>query len=301
MHTVFVIGSAIPEITGDLSSFPQPGGDVTLSNMHESVGGCAMNILCDMHAHGLAPQALLPIGSGMWGEFTERDVTARGINNRAASVRGGQPHGFCITLVDSTGERTFLTSDTAQAVFTEELLENVHIPEGSYVYASGYELVSETGAVLARWLRKCYEEAPFHLVLDPGPLAVEVGRGIFVGLADIAEGITANEGEAQAIFAGDVSGSAGIESWVRAGLNLDRWVLVRSAESACLYRWAGEEVVASTIPFTRSDALVNTSGAGDAHTAGLLAGLAGGMTLEQAVAQGHAWARSVVERSDPHL
>lgn len=362
MKPILVIGSAIPEITGNVQDLPELGQDVTLTNMHESVGGCAMNILCDIHAQGGAALALLPIGSGMWGEFTQKEIRARGITNLAdpsvvfankdtqeseeknsldSPMRPS--HGFCLTLVDASGERTFLTSENAQAEFSDTLLEHMSIPPDAYVYASGYEITSDTGPVLARWLRSCFEENPFHLVLDPGPLAADCGQDIFGGLEEIAEGITANEEEVRAIFGKKEIGKekndsentasgeyvSNITRWLfsrkqksetelqkNAELKTDSamqlddqgdehshlpWILVRSSHAGTMYRVEDEELSMREIPFEKSRALVNTSGAGDAHTAGLMWALASGFSLEEAVNIGHEWARKVVELPDPHL
>ena len=85
-------------------------------------------------------------------------------------AKPGLDTGFVVSIVDATGERTFLTSRGAEATLTVADLDAVRPAPGDAVYLSGYSLAHPSNAAaLLDWLGSLGEE--HGVAFDPGPLA----------------------------------------------------------------------------------------------------------------------------------
>ena len=206
-------------------------------------------------------------------------------------AKPGRDTGFVVSIVDATGERTFLTSRGAEATLTAADLDPVRPAPGDAVYLSGYGLAHPSNAAaLLGWLGRLGEE---HLVVfDPGPLAVPSRVTCWHRCWRVRTGSPATPGRRPAHRGGGSGGrAAGADrSAARAG------VLVRVGPDGCLLGRRGFRT--EHVPGFGVEA-VDTNGAGDTHTGAFLAALASGAPAVEAVRRANGAAALSVTRRGP--
>jgi sugar/nucleoside kinase (ribokinase family) len=175
--------------------------------------------------------------------------------------------GFCVGFVEPDGERTFATSPGTEAELMPADLGHVDPEPGSAVYVSGYDLCYPgSGPAIADW---CERLGDVLLVLDPGPLADEIPDAVLAPVLSRTRLLTLNAREA-----GLLLGTSQPEA---APLAAGALVVVRDGARGCtLYggglrgatsRSGGMHLAAPAVT------MVDSTGAGDAHTGALLAEL----------------------------
>jgi sugar/nucleoside kinase (ribokinase family) len=231
------------------------------------------------------------IGTGPFAALAMTACAAEGIE----VLQPGKPGldtGFVITVVDATGERTFLTSRGAEATLTLADLGPVRPGPGDAAYLSGYGLAHPSNAAaLLGWLGGLDDE---RLVLfDPGPLAGALPDGVLCPVLDRADWVTCNAREG-ALLTG--SADPGEALRLLAGRLPRAGILVRIGPAGCLLGLPGSP--AEHVPGFGVEA-VDTNGAGDTHTGVFLAALAAGAGPAEAVRRANAAAALSVTRRGP--
>jgi sugar/nucleoside kinase (ribokinase family) len=200
--------------------------------------------------------------------------------------------GFSITFVTGDGERTFATSPGAEANLTAQVLDSIPISAADFVYVSGYGLAyPESGPALAGWLSRL--GAGVTVVVDPGPLVAEIPRPVMRAVAARCNWWTCNEREARLM-----TGAASPHDSIRRVAELvgRDGVLVRLGRDGCLLLISGHDV--QHLP-AESIEVVDTTGAGDAHTGAFMAALADGMSPLNAVRTANVAAGIAVSKHGP--
>jgi sugar/nucleoside kinase (ribokinase family) len=229
-----------------------------------------------------------------------------------------------VTLVDSSGERTFVTSRGAEATLSSADLSP---PEpDDLVYLSGYSLLHDANrAALIPWLATIPDGV--QVFFDPGPLVADIPSTALEPVLHRATWLSCNAAEAQAMtgfpapsaaaaalanrplpsdphFVPDLSTRTGREhsgqaqSHSRPTGELPRvgGVLVRDGADGCVLGVRGGGVV-KVAGFAVE--AVDLNGAGDAHAGAFLAGIAEGKEPVEAARWANAAAALAVSRRGP--
>jgi sugar/nucleoside kinase (ribokinase family) len=197
-----------------------------------------------------------------------------------------------ISVVDASGERTFLTSRGAEATLTAADLDPVRPAPGDAVYLSGYGLAHPSNAAaLLGWLGGLDDD---HLVVfDPGPLAGTLPDRVLRPVLGRADWVTGNARES-ALLTGSADPGEALRMLAarlpRAG------ILVRVGPEGCLLSLRGSPP--EHVPGFAVDA-VDTNGAGDTHTGVFLAALATRAGPAEAARRANAAAALSVTRRGP--
>ncbi|GAA1117270.1 PfkB family carbohydrate kinase [Nocardiopsis composta] len=288
---LFHVGAVIADVVLDVDALPEPGGDVFATASRTLPGG-GFNVMA------AAARAGMPVvyggahGTGPYGDMAREALRAEGVAV-AHPPKPGTDTGFCVALVDSSAERTFVTSLGAEGELTLDELRALRPAPGDFVYAVGYALMSgpRTGDLLA-WIGGLPEGV--RLVFDPAPVVGEIGGEALAAVlgrtdvlslnareAAITTG-TADTGRAAALLAGRIRGGG--------------TVVLRDAADGCLVAGAGAEPV--RVPGFPVRA-VDTNGAGDAHVGVFTAALAAGLDPVRAARRANAAAAIAVTRRGP--
>lgn len=207
-----------------------------------------------------------------------------------------QDSGYCVALVEGTGERTFITHIGAEGQFGYEQLEAIPLTAGDFVFVSGYSLASEANAQgLAAWLPTVPDDVT--VLVDPSPLVSELPPELYVPLFERADIFSCNAREAH-ILTGEESlddAARGLKRRVKPGAA----VVVRAGADPAVIAQGPNSLATLTHVQTFPADAVDTNGAGDAHAGVLLSGLAHGLTLEEAVLRANAAASIAVTRIGP--
>jgi ADP-ribosylglycohydrolase/sugar/nucleoside kinase (ribokinase family) len=284
------LGNVVIDLVLDVPDLPERGGDVLAGRTQTAPGG-GFNVMVAAARQGLRVSYAGAHGSGPFGDLARGALAVAGIEVLRPPT-AGLDTGFVVVVVDSGGERTFLTSRGAEAALTAADLAGLIPVPGDAVYLSGYGLVHPSNqAALLGWLDRL--AADTLVFVDPGPLVAAIPAGAVDQVLARADWVTCNAREA-ALLTGlaDPPGAAHALAR-RAGR---RGVLVRTGPDGCLI--GHRDAAAAQVPGFRVDVL-DTNGAGDTHTGTFIAALADGADERAAVTAANAAAALSVTRRGP--
>ena len=283
------LGNVVVDVVLSVPALPERGGDVIASRAEATAGG-GFNVMAAASRQGLRAAYAGAHGTGPFGTLARAALAQEGIDV-IQPVKTGLDTGFVLTIVEGSGERTFLTSRGAEATLTAADLELLHPAPRDAVYLSGYSLLhgSNLVAVLG-WLARLRDGAT--MFFDPGPLVGSIPASELSAVLGRADWLTCNAREA-AILAGSTDPRAAVTaltSRTRSG------VLVRTGPDGCLIGHQEGRVV--HVPGF-SVRVVDTNGAGDTHTGAFIAALAAGAAETAAALSANAAAALSVTRRGP--
>ena len=287
------LGNVVVDIVVTVPALPERGGDVLASRAAAAAGG-GFNVMAAAARQGLRTAYAGAHGTGPFGTLARVALAAEGIEV-IQPARAGLDTGFVLTMVETGGERTFLTSRGAEATLTAAELDGVSPAARDASYLSGYGLVHDSNrAALLGWLARL--GGGQVVFFDPGPLVGSIPAAALAAVLSRADWLACNAREA-AILTGradPLEAAAALAG--RAGPAGRTRVLVRTGPGGCLIARPGDEVVA--VPGFQV-AAVDTNGAGDAHSGAFMAALAAGGDDTAAARSANAAAAFSVTRRGP--
>ena len=286
-----LVGSVLVDILMYVDRLPERGGDCIARQTLLTSGG-GFNVLVGAARLGMPVAYAGRVGDGPMGTQIMADLTAAGIP-LILPRSTGEDSGFDIGLVESDAERTFVTAPGVEARLRLTDLSAISLLADDAVYVSGYDLCYPiSGAALEGWLPKLGSQ--YVLVMDPGPLVAEIPpvrleqvlcRTDLVSLS--AREICLLTGETKLPDA-----ARRLVPW----LAPSGWVVARAGAEGC---WIASETQHPLHLPARPTRAVDTTGAGDAHIAALLARLAVGEDMRTAAQVANIAASLAVERNGP--
>ena len=284
------LGNVVVDVVLEVPALPERGGDVLADRTQTTPGG-GFNVMVAAARQGLRVAYAGAHGSGPFGALARAGLADAGIEI-LQPPKADLDTGFVIAVVDSAGERTFLTSRGAEAALTAQDLAGLTPAPRDAVYLSGYGLLhpSNTDA-LRGWLGRLGQGTV--VFFDPGPLVESIPADVLEAVLARVDWVTCNARESTLLTGlADPRGAARALA-ERAGR---RGVLVRPGSAGCLIGYRDRDPV--TVPGFRVDVL-DTNGAGDAHAGTFIAALAGGAGEVAATRAANAAAALSVTRRGP--
>ncbi|EMK5833492.1 sugar kinase [Citrobacter sedlakii] len=282
---VTVVGAAVIDVIADAYALPWRGCDIELKQQSVNVGGCALNIAVALKRLGITATNALPLGQGVWAEIIRNRMAKEGLYSPIDHAQGD--NGWCLALVEPDGERTFMSFSGVENAWNADWLAQLSVPRGSLIYLSGYQLASPCGELLAHWLENLTDVTP---VIDFGPRIGDIPDALMARILACRPLVSLNRQEAD-IVSDRFTLSKEIRTfgaeWVR---RFAAPLVVRHDKDGA---WYFTDDAAGCVPAFPTT-VVDTIGAGDSHAGGLLAGLASGWSVADAVLLGNAVASWVV-------
>ena len=282
---VYVVGAAFIDLVMNTPQLPTKGDDVFVNSSAVTVGGCALNIARIHQSLGLEFVAAIPVGKGLWANHIRETFKQEGIG--ISQERDSGDNGWCIAMVEEDGERTFLSAGGVEADWTIENLRDLQVESNDIVYLSGYQLAADGGDVFLDWVEELDDSVT--VLMDLGPRLVDMSAEQLDRLNKRGVLYSINRREAE-LMAGEMNIPAFCEEL--SGKN-NQPVLYRVDKDGA-YLFSGNHEAKHIEPFATK--VVDTIGAGDAHAAGLLYGLAMGLSTAEAALIGNAVASDAVEQ-----
>lgn len=286
---VVIVGAAFVDLVMNTPQLPKRGDDVFVDSSSVTVGGCALNIARIHKSLGLNSQAAIPVGQGLWAGCIRETLSKEGIT--LTQERTGGDNGWCIAMVEKDGERTFLSSSGVEAEWSMEDLQKLNTDENAIVYLSGYQLASSCGDLFLDWIESLPHSV--DVVVDIGPRLVDVTEKQLQRLYDRSALLTLNRREAAILAAGQSEEQFCAELSCRIGQ-----AVIYRVDKDGAFVFEGEEQ--HHIQPVQAE-LTDSIGAGDAHAAGLIYGLAMGLSVLEATQIGNAVASHAVEQQGASL
>jgi len=284
-------GEAIVDVLMWVPALPERGGDMLAESAAVEVGG-GFNIMAAAVRQGLPVVYAGGHGTGPWGDKVRAALAGEGI--RLLRPDPDADTGFDVALVETGGERTFVTILGAESLRGPGAWDLVRVQPGDAVYVSGYGLVApESGRVLGVWAAGL--PAGVLLFTDPGPLVADIPAAVLDPVLARCDWWSCNQREA-GLLTGSGDPAEAARRLVRRTGRAD--VIVRAGPDGCVMatRRPGLAADLSHIPAPAVTA-VDTTGAGDAHSGVFLAGLAAGLTAGDAARRANAAAALTVTRA----
>ncbi|CDT45534.1 PfkB family carbohydrate kinase [Vibrio sp. 1CM2L] len=276
-----LIGAAVVDIVTETPALPKRGTDVELTEKGIHVGGCALNIAIALKKLGVESINALPIGQGKWADIITAAMAEKGLASSLQDPSGD--NGWCLALVEPDGERTFLSVSGVENNWNQQALEQLKLQDNAIIYLSGYQLSSACGEQIVTWLETL--PSGIELFIDFGPRIGDIPKPLFDRLIKLKPTISLNRQEAEVLGMQDIN--AFVEQWHNQyGCPL----ILRIDSDGALF--ATQDGYGNVAPFKAT--VVDTIGAGDTHAGGVLAGLASGWELPDAILLGNAVASYVV-------
>lgn len=283
LKRILILGSAVIDVIVTIDRLPLAGEDIPGLQKGMLVGGCAFNVSKILDDLQIPHDLCVPVGQGMYADRIREALHESGHEVLIEDDR--EDNGYCLSLVEKDGERTFISIDGIETKWQDGWLERLHAADYDYLYASGYGFQdgNSSGEVLLRFLGG--KKADAKLILDPGPRLL--GKQFEEKLLQLGPILEMNQAEAKAM------GQS--ENVCQAAENLHRRtgqpVIITMGQAGTLLHTTEEEEIIPTVPVKAID----TIGAGDSHTAGFIAALASGKSLREACREANHIAASVVQ------
>ena len=265
---VVVVGDVMVD-TFVITDRPLTSGEDHPMRSLRRVGGQAANTSAWLAWAGTPVYLVAVCGDDAEGDWAEQSLASVGVRTRL--VRDGGSTGSCLVIVDSTRERTMFSSPGANSVIAEvgrHQVEGVWNSLGStaltHLHLSGYLL--DRDPMLAVDLAR---HAPKNATVSIDTAAFHPSSDHRRALADLIAHLDVLIGTADELGAfSDSSVNADVASLARTWR--DRFngvVVVKQGSAGASVLADGELLQASALPTE----VVDTTGAGDAFTAGFLA------------------------------
>jgi sugar/nucleoside kinase (ribokinase family) len=274
--TIAVLGDVMADVVAAASG-PLARGSDTPARVRFAGGGQGANVAAWLGALG-APVAFIGrVGDDVAGREAVAALRGLGVDVRVA-VDPERPTGCCIVIVEPDGERTMLPDPGANDAPVE--LPGGLLRSGDHLHVAGYALLREGSRPGALTALAAARTAGATASLDASSAAL-LDRGSFAGVR--VDLVRANLDELRALTRGDDP---------RALLELAAEVVVTVGADGAVWTDGGRDERVPAEPVT----VVDTTGAGDAVVAGLLAARAAGAETRNALAAGcRAAARAVAQ------
>ena len=285
LHT----GNLVVDLVMTVPFLPERGGDVLATSAEATPGG-GFNVMAAAARQGLPVVYAGAHGSGPFGNQARAALHAEGITP-LTSPRTALDTGFVISLVDASGERTFVTSPGAEATLTLRDLTELRPDPQDIVYMTGYSLLyAANRAALIEWLPSVDPKAT--VVVDPGPLVDQIPQDALDLVLARADWWSCNAREATLLTGlGEPSAAAhALRARLRRGS-----VLLRTGPDGCLIE---DDGILQSVPGFAVDA-IDLNGAGDAHTGVFMASLADSLSPTAAARRANAAAALAVTARGP--
>ncbi len=202
---LILVDSVVVDIVLNVDALPQPGSD-TLVEHTDSFAGGGFNVMAAASRLGLASVYGGVVGLGPFASIAQEAMRQEDIVV-AAAPNDELDTGFVVAMVESGGERTFVTSVGAEATLSSDQLDELDVTSGDFVYFSGYALLHESNSrALLSFVRRIPAETRF--LFDPGPIVSDIAASFLEAVFERVDWFSCNEREARLLTECDDAGDA---------------------------------------------------------------------------------------------
>ncbi len=284
MSRIVVAGDVMTDVVATVGG-PIAHGSDTAARIVQRGGGAAANVAVWLARAGAAVTLIARVGDDLAGRMAAETLHAEGVDARL-TTDPVLSTGTCVVLVEPGGERTMLPDVGANAA-----LEAVPLPAGArHLHVSGYAVLHLGSRPAALALLAAARAAGLTVSVDPSsaaPLA-RTGPAAFLQWIAGADLLIPNRDEAAVL-----TGAADPEVAARSLTAHAREVVVKLGADGALWTDGTRVERAAAFPVPEAD----TTGAGDAFAAGLLAARAAGADPRAQLRSGCALAARAVARA----
>jgi ribokinase len=269
-----VLGDVMFDVVARLSGPLAPGSDShAVIRFHG--GGSAANTAAWLAEAGAEPLLVGRVGDDERGRAMHDELRAAGVE-AALTVDPELPTGTCIVLVGPDGERTMAPDAGANDGLSDADVSDELLGSAGHLHVAGYALLRSGSRPAARAVMSRALERGMSVSVDPSSAALL--SPAFLDHADGAGLLLPNAEEARML-----SGEHDPEQAARALAARFGEVVVTLGAEGALWTDGRESAHCDAVPV---ETVVDSTGAGDAFAAGLLAARMNGAAPAEALAAG---------------
>jgi sugar/nucleoside kinase (ribokinase family) len=286
---VLVVGDLMVDVIAAMSA-PLARDSDTPSTVTTHGGGSGANVASWLAALGVRTTFVGCAGDDALGRAALAALSNDGVDVSRVAVDATRATGTCVVLVEPGGERSMLPDPGANDMLVPGDLPISLFRPGRHLHLSGYTLLRDgsrdAGLVATRRAR----DAGMTVSVDPSSAALldAVGAPAFLGWTEGASLLLPNVDEALALSRASTAADGAAELATSYG----EVVVTLGAEGALWQRG----FITATAPAERTAEVVDTTGAGDAFTAGFLSSWLLHPEPETALAAGNRLAARAIGR-----
>jgi ribokinase len=274
--TVVVVGDLMSDVVA-WASTPLAHASDTPAQITTHPGGSGANVAARLAEAGVPVLLVARAGNDPAGRATVEDLRAAGVRTSVA-IDPVRPTGTVVVIVEPTGERTMLPDRGANAALTPADLPVEELRAATHLHLSGYTLLDPGSRAAGLVALEHAREAGLSVSVDPASAAPleAAGARAFLDWVVHADVLLPNLEEA-VVLTGARDPEAAAWALARGGRDV---VITLGADGAL---WSnGEQVVRAAA--AAAPAPIDSTGAGDAFTAGWLAARLDGAEPAEALA-----------------
>ncbi len=263
-NEILLLGDINIDTIFPVSEFPVPGRDGLAPQMSVELGGAVVNTAFVMDNLSQKATLLGCVGDDVWAEKIKQELTKTNISIKNIFTKPDYSSGITFIIVTPDGERTMFShrganTRLAPKDINEDIFQNV-----SLLHISGYAFLESPQRDAAWYAIELAKEKHIPVSLDTGlDPVVRNPDELQRLLPELTICITGKQ-EISALFKGRSMDEAAHEL-ISLGVQV---VAVKMGERGCLVYDTEEKFTFPSFPITAID----TTGAGDSFTAGLLYG-----------------------------
>jgi ribokinase len=268
---ILMLGDINIDTVWPVSEFPTPGRDGLTETVTVEIGGAVVNSAIVLDNLGHRTGLLGCVGKDVWAEQATRKLAQTNINIKHVHVKPDSTTGLTFIIVTPNGERTMFSYRGANIQLETQDIEEDAFKDAAILHISGYALL-ESPQKKAVW--RAVELAKEHNVqisLDTGlEPAIQNPKDLRRLLRELTICISGPQ-EISALL-DSTSPEEAADLLLSSGVQL---AAIKLGEKGS---FVADEKDQFFCPVFQVDA-VDTTGAGDSYTAGLLYGWAHGLSL----------------------
>ena len=269
-----------------IEALPKSGEDVLCSESGIVIGGCAYNVANTLRNLGCGHSLCVPVGKGPYADMIRSELQKCGYEILIQD--DSQDNGYCLDLVEASGERTFITAQGIEGAFCPEWMDALDMDPYEKIYVAGYQVCNQGGHAISKWLSR---HADKEIFFAPGPVICSIDTEVMEEIFSVHPILHLNEKEAMDYTGAEHISDAARELCSRTG-NL---VIVTLGEKGTAY-YEGNEL--RTVPSVKTT-VADTIGAGDSHIGAVIGGLSMGFGTEESIRIANRVAAAVVSVQGP--
>jgi len=270
-ETILLLGDINIDTVWPVSEFPIPGRDGLVDTVVVETGGAVLNSAIILDHLGQSTSLLGSIGDDVWAEKIREDVKGTSIDLSQVQIDARSTTGLTFIIATEDGERTMFSYRGANIQLNKQHLQEATFQRASLLQISGYALLKSPQKE-AVWraveLAKKYN-VPISLDtgLEPAIKNTDDLRKLLSCLSVCISGPEEIE-----VLLGTSSAEEAADSLISLGIDL---VAIKLGKKGSIVANSGKQIFC---PSFNVDA-VDTTGAGDSFSAGLLYGWINGWDL----------------------
>ena len=268
---ILLFGDINIDTVWPVSEFPTPGRDAYAESVSVGIGGAVVNTAIVLDKLGLGSGLLSCVGKDIWAEKAAETLNKTGINQAYIRVKPDCTTGLIFLIVTPDGERTMYSCRGANVQFERTDVDEAAFKDAGLLHISGYALIDspQRDAVwrAVEYAKKYQVPISLDTGLDP---AILNPKGLCRLLPELTICVTGPKETAELFNISEPEKAA--EHLLSLGVKL---AAIKLGEKGSFVASGKEKFLCPAFHVNA----VDTTGAGDSYTAGLIFGWTKGLSL----------------------